>query len=102
MRKQQRPIYLFLLAVVLLNTLLWLDSFDRYLSSRYHITLSATLPEGAFFVSHQTQAHIANAQQFIKTKLTQFQGSEQHTSSLDLPKISAKVNAVLAAATPKT
>jgi hypothetical protein len=102
MRKTQRPVYLFLLAVVLLNTLLWLDSFDRYLSSRYHITLSATLPERAFFVSHQTQALIANAQQFINTKLTQFQGSAQHNSSLDLPKLTAKVNAVSTAATPKT
>jgi len=102
MRKTQRPVYLFLLVVVLLNTLLWLDSFDRYLSSRYHITLSATLPESAFFASHHTQALIANARQFINTKLTQFQGSEQHTSSLDLPKLTAKVNAVSTAASQKT
>lgn len=102
MRTTQRPIYLFLLAVVLLNTLLWLDSFDRYLSSRYHITLSATLPESAFFVSHQTQALIANAQQFINTKLTEFQGSAQNASSLDLPKLTAKVNAAPTAVTPKT
>ena len=102
MRKTQRPVYLFLLAVVLLNTLLWLDSFDRYLSSRYHITLSATLPESAFVVSHRTQALIADAQQFIKSKLAQLQGSEKHHSSVDSPKLTAKVNAASTAASPKT
>jgi len=101
MRKTQRPVYLFLLVVVLLNTLLWLDSFDRYLSSRYHITLSATLPESAFFVSHQTQALIANAQHSIKSKLAQLQGSEKHLSSVDSPKLTAKVNAASTAASPK-
>ncbi len=72
MSKAQRPLYLFLVAVVLLNTLLWLDSFDRYLSSRYHITLSATLPERAFALSRQTQDLITHVQQLTSAKLVQF------------------------------
>ncbi len=46
-----------MLAVVaiLVNSLLWLDSFDRYLSSRYHIYLSSYLPESAFIPSRVLQ-----------------------------------------------
>ena len=91
MSKTHRPFYLFLLAVVLLNTLLWLDSFDRYLSSRYHITLSATLPEPAFALSRQTQDLIANTQQFALAKAVQLLTLAQHTDELDLPKLTAKV-----------
>ena len=40
--------YLLILFAVLANFTLWLDSFDRYVSSRYHASLSSVLPESFF------------------------------------------------------
>ena len=98
MSKSLRPLYLFLLVVVLLNTLLWLDSFDRYLSSRYHITLSATLPEHTFALSNQTQMLIANAQQLVSATLAKLQATGQKSVELNSPKLTPK-NSSRAAAT---
>jgi hypothetical protein len=101
MRNTQRPLYLLLLAVVLLNTLLWLDSFDRYLSSRYHLTLSVVLPESAFTVSHHVQALIARMHQFGTAKpVVQLQDSLQRKPELDPPRLSAKVSMAAPAAAP--
>ncbi|HEY6093695.1 MAG TPA: DUF459 domain-containing protein [Gallionellaceae bacterium] len=43
-----RGIYLIILVAVLANSVLWLDSFERYLNGRYHIYLSEYLPDAAF------------------------------------------------------
>ncbi len=48
-----RATYLLIVAIILSNFVLWLDSFDRYLASRYHLTLSEVLPEAAFTPSRQ-------------------------------------------------
>ncbi|NQW84825.1 MAG: hypothetical protein HQ450_12850, partial [Alcaligenaceae bacterium] len=86
MSQTRRSFYLFLLTVVSLNTLLWLDSFDRYLSSRYHVMLSAILPDEVFVISRDTQALLARAQQALRTApvgaaspVQQAQGSPQIT-----------------------
>lgn len=55
MTRRTRDIYLLLAVVVSANSLLWLDSFDRYLNSRYHIYLSAYLPDPAFTPSRNLQ-----------------------------------------------
>jgi hypothetical protein len=47
--------YLLLVSVLSVNMLLWLDSFDRYLSGRYHIYLSQHLPEAAYVPSRLLQ-----------------------------------------------
>ena len=51
-----RATYLLLAAIILGNFVLWLDSFDRYLSSRYHVALGEILPEAAFVPSRQLLA----------------------------------------------
>ena len=51
-----RATYLLIAAIVLSNFILWLDSFDRYLGSRYHVTLSEILPEAVFAPSRQLLA----------------------------------------------
>lgn len=50
-RRLTLDLYLTILAAVLVNSLLWLDSFDRYLNGRYHIYLSQYLPDDAFMPS---------------------------------------------------
>lgn len=55
MTRRTRDIFFLMAAVVSINSLLWLDSFDRYLNSRYHIYLSAYLPEPAFTPSRNLQ-----------------------------------------------
>ena len=51
-----RATYLLIAVIVLSNFILWLDSFDRYLGSRYHVTLSEILPEAVFAPSRQLLA----------------------------------------------
>lgn len=46
-----RSTYALLTSIVLLNAVLWLDSLDRYISTRYHFELQANLPEEAFYPS---------------------------------------------------
>lgn len=48
MTLKPKNIFLISIAVVLLNTFLWLDSLDTYLSTQYHIALSEHLPESLF------------------------------------------------------
>lgn len=48
MRFSVRETFLLLASVVVLNTMLWLDSLDGYLSARYHVQLSASLPSALF------------------------------------------------------
>jgi hypothetical protein len=93
MSKIQRPFYLFLVAVVLVNTLVWLDSFDRYLSSRYHIALSAALPEQAFVLSRQVQAIITHTQRFGAAKLAQLLVPPQRDAEPATQKLNAKLSA---------
>jgi hypothetical protein len=47
--------YLLLVSVLSFNMLLWLDSFDRYLSSRYHFYLSQHMPDAAYGPSRALQ-----------------------------------------------
>ena len=51
-----RATYLLIAAIVLSNFILWLDSFDRYLGSRYHVNLGEILPEAIFVPSRQLLA----------------------------------------------
>ena len=51
-----RATYLLIAAIVLSNFILWLDSFDRYLGSRYHVNLGEILPEAVFVPSRQLLA----------------------------------------------
>ena len=97
MSKIQRPFYLLLVAAVLLNTLVWLDSFDRYLSSRYHIALSAALPERAFALSRQVHALITHTQQFGAAKLAQLLAPPHRDAEPAAPKLTAKLNPTPAA-----
>ncbi|HEU0187367.1 MAG TPA: hypothetical protein VFR06_05680, partial [Gallionellaceae bacterium] len=48
MTRHARGIYLIILVAVLANSVLWLDSFERYLNGRYHVYLSEYLPDTAF------------------------------------------------------
>jgi hypothetical protein len=43
--------YLLILLTVITNFVLWLDSFDRYIASRYHSSLSEFLPDTLFLPS---------------------------------------------------
>lgn len=54
-----RQLFAFLLAVTAINSLLWLDSFDRYLNSRYHFNLASILPESSFKPSKDFQSLVA-------------------------------------------
>lgn len=54
-----RKLFAFLLAVTAINSLLWLDSFDRYLNSRYHFNLASFLPEESFKPSKDFQSLVA-------------------------------------------
>ncbi len=54
-----REFYALLVLVLAANMVLWLDSFDRYLSSRYHFYLSEYLPESAYVPSSRVQDWLA-------------------------------------------
>ncbi|HKB60956.1 MAG TPA: DUF459 domain-containing protein [Gallionellaceae bacterium] len=54
-RLSGRDFYLLLLLVLSCNMALWLDSFDRYLSSRYHFYLSQYLPDYAYAPSRHVE-----------------------------------------------
>lgn len=58
-----KSFYWLLLVVVTCNLTLWLDSFDRYLSSRYHFYLSAYLPDAAYIPSRDLQVYLNTAEQ---------------------------------------
>lgn len=51
MRSPLAKTYLLILLTVVSNFVFWLDSFDRYVASRYHASLSAFLPENLFVPS---------------------------------------------------
>lgn len=57
--KHALDFYLLMAIVVAVNSLLWLDSFDRYLSSRYHFYLSQYLPDSAYVPSREMQMVLA-------------------------------------------
>ncbi len=59
MTRHARGIYLIILVAVLANSLLWLDSFERYLNGRYHIYLSEYLPDAAFTPSRVLREALA-------------------------------------------
>ncbi len=61
--KPAREFYWLLVVVLTVNMVLWLDSFDRYLSSRYHIYLSAYLPDDAFVPSRKLQLVLNHAEE---------------------------------------
>lgn len=56
MRFSARETFFLLAAAVTINAVLWLDSLDGYLSARYHLQLSANLPEFLFEPSRQIAA----------------------------------------------
>ncbi len=51
MRSQLAKTYLLILLTVGSNLILWLDSFDRYIASRYHASLGSFLPDALFIPS---------------------------------------------------
>ena len=59
MTKFTRDLYWIILVAVLANSLLWLDSLDRYLNARSHIYLSQYLPDSAFTPSRVLRQAIA-------------------------------------------
>lgn len=59
MTRPARDFYLIILVAVLVNSVLWLDSFERYLNGRYHIYLSQYLPDSAFIPSRVLRQAIA-------------------------------------------
>lgn len=59
MTRPARDFYLIILVAVLVNSVLWLDSFERYLNGRYHIYLSQYLPDEAFIPSRVLQEIVA-------------------------------------------
>lgn len=59
MTKNARDIYWIILVAVLVNALLWLDSFERYLNGRYHVYLSEYVPEVAFTPSRVIRQALA-------------------------------------------
>lgn len=68
--RREKPAHDFywLLAVVLsVNLLLWLDSFDRYLNSRYHFYLSQYLPDAAFVPSRAVQEALNFGDKSVQT-----------------------------------
>lgn len=54
-----REFYALLVLVLSFNMVLWLDSFDRYLSSRYHFYLSQYLPDAAYAPSREVAQRLA-------------------------------------------
>lgn len=54
-----RDFYGLLVLVLACNLVLWLDSFDRYLSGRYHFYLSQYLPDSAYAPSRRLQQLLA-------------------------------------------
>lgn len=54
-----REFYVLLVLVLSFNMVLWLDSFDRYLSSRYHFYLSQYLPDAAYAPSRAVAQRLA-------------------------------------------
>ena len=59
MNVKQRNILLTVTTVVVLNTFLWIDSLDTYLSAQYHVSLSEYLPEAVFKPSIKLKEVIA-------------------------------------------
>ncbi len=59
MTRPARDFYLIILVAVLVNSVLWLDSFERYLNGRYHVYLSQYLPDSAFTPSRVLRETIA-------------------------------------------
>lgn len=59
MTKFTRDLYWIILVSVLANSLLWLDSLDRYLNARSHIYLSHYLPDAVFTPSRVLRQIIA-------------------------------------------
>jgi hypothetical protein len=54
-----KNILLIALTAIVLNTFLWLDSLDTYLSAQYHVALSEYLPESIFQPSIKLKKAIA-------------------------------------------
>jgi hypothetical protein len=48
MNAKKTNIFFIAATVILLNTFLWLDSLDAYLSTQYHVTLSEYFPDALF------------------------------------------------------
>ena len=53
-----RDFYVLLVLVLSFNMVLWLDSFDRYLSSRYHFYLAQYLPDVAYAPSRAMEQRL--------------------------------------------
>ncbi|HEY5993823.1 MAG TPA: DUF459 domain-containing protein [Gallionellaceae bacterium] len=62
-----RDFYWLLVIVLAVNMVLWLDSFDRYLNSRYHFYLSEYLPEAAFTPSRKLQLALNHENEATQT-----------------------------------
>lgn len=79
MTRHARNLYLILLAAVLANSLLWLDSFERYLNGRYHIDVSQYLPDSAFIPSRVVREAIA-PDEYVARNLDQIVPPETRVS----------------------
>lgn len=68
MNVKQRNIFLTVTTVVVLNTFLWIDSLDTYLSAQYHVSLSEYLPEAVFKPSVKLKEIIAKLKDSSKSE----------------------------------
>lgn len=74
------------------NALLWLDSFDRYLSTRYHMNLSLMIPEWAFTPSRTLQEELSRESITPVRESNQDKSSEASPPELTSLNISAPAN----------
>ena len=67
--------FLLLALTILSNFVLWLDSFDRYVNSRYHVSLTEVLPDSLFQPS-QTLAALLSPPENERRNASQITASE--------------------------
>jgi len=70
------------------NAILWLDSFDRYLSTRYHINITSTLPESWFIPSKLIEVSLIERGQALIRRADDLPAppvSVQHPTEPELP-----------------
>lgn len=92
-----RDLYLLAVVAIFVNAVLWLDSFDRYLSSRYHIDLSSYLSESAFIPSRVLQEMLNGGGQASEA-LSQADAIPLNATGPMLPRIAMRKTALPPAA----
>ncbi len=95
-----RDFYWLLVIVLAANMVLWLDSFDRYLNSRYHFYLSEYLPESAFTPSRNLQRTLNQGEAVVQTAFSESAGAARRIHAHEMSGNAAPVpaSAVMAVA----